>query len=99
MTSAYSQLNQKNHQWLNIPSHSHYHIKSTLVNEKFIRPDDSLDMGFKPSLPDNKSAATIAAPGEWTNDNMPFYKPEGIFSMQIIKPDTTTQYTMLVKRF
>lgn len=29
--------------------------------------------------------------------NMPCHKPLGVFSMRIVKPDTTTLYTMLIK--
>jgi len=35
----------------------------------------------------------------YSGDNMPCFKPEGMFSMRVYKPDSTVEYTMLVKKF
>jgi hypothetical protein len=35
----------------------------------------------------------------YSGDNMPCVKPEGTFSMKAYKPDSTVEYTMLVKKF
>jgi len=34
----------------------------------------------------------------YSGDNMPCFKPEGIFSMKVYEPDSTVGYTMLVKK-
>ena len=37
-------------------------------------------------------------PGDsWTFDNIPCYKPGGVYPMRIIKPDSSIRYTLLIK--
>lgn len=37
--------------------------------------------------------------GNKFEQRMPCYKPEGIFSMRVVPPDNTTNYTMLIEKF
>lgn len=51
-----------------------------------------------PALTDDR----LVRKGESENlseERMPCYKPEGAFSMRIVKPDSAMTYTLLVKKF
>lgn len=102
VASAYSQINQnhKRHITANSPSKFHYKTESPLTVEKRIKPNGFNDHKIvEPFLSnDNKWASRMPAKISVLY-NMPVYEPQGEFSMRIIKPDTTTKHTMLIKRF
>ncbi|HMG91035.1 MAG TPA: hypothetical protein VK589_13310 [Chryseolinea sp.] len=107
---AYSQINQKrkkdvapdNLSNFNPDSLSsfNYDPKPVPAYKKMIKPegfqDDAIDERFMPN------------DGHWTGktqrdafeqESMPVYKPEGEFSIKVIKPDTTRKYSMPVKKY
>lgn len=84
----------------NSPSNFHYKTDSPLIFEKGIKANGfnnhKIVELFLPN--DNKWASRMPAK-TFVQDNMPVYEPQGVFSMRIIKPDTTTKHTLLIKRY
>ena len=102
IVSTYSQMNQKRKRGVTADSLSsfHYDIKPALGYKKMIKPngfrDDKIVERF---LSTDSQWASRTQAKAFVQDSMPCYKPEGVFSIRIIKPDTTTGYTMLIKRY
>lgn len=78
----------------------HYDIKPSLdykkLNEVKSLLDDKTVDGFLSLDSHHTSREQEKA---FVTDHMPCYKPEGLFSMRIIKPDSTMKHTMLVKKY
>jgi len=102
ITLTYSQTNQKRIQCITADKFSSFHfcIKPVPEFKKMIGPNSFV--GGK------KVERFSASDNEWTSwttgnvyipDRMPCYKPEGVFSMKIVKPDSTSRYTMLIERY
>ncbi len=84
----------------NSPSNFHYKTDSPLTVEKGIKPNGFNNRKiFEPFLSNGNKWASRVPAKTFVQDNMPIYEPQGEFSMRIIKPDTTTKHTMLIKRY
>jgi len=99
---AYSQINQNRKKDVTPDnlSNFHYDHKPVPAYKKMIKPegfqDDKIDERFLP----HDSPWTSKTPGNtFVPESMPVYKPEGEFSIKVIKPDTTRKYTMPVKKY
>ncbi len=102
VTSAYSQINQNNkrHITANSPSRFQNKTESPLTFEKRIKPNGFNDHKIVEPFPSNDNKWASRMPAKISvQDHMPVYEPQGEFSMKIIKPDTTTKHTMLIKRY
>jgi hypothetical protein len=94
--SSYSQINHNDKRdttWNDVPSFK-YDIKPNLGNKNLITPHGSWnDMTFQ------KFGLTGDDQISKWDDRMPCYKPVGEFAIKIVKPDSTTHFTMLNKKF
>jgi hypothetical protein len=98
LTSTYSQINQN-------------HKRDTTVDKSYdIKPnlgDKSMNQFhnlWSPKTADdflsnNSLNISRGLEKEFMFDNMPCYKPEGLFSMRIRIPDPTLIYTMLIRKY
>lgn len=94
-TSGYSQINQR---------HKKDPASSDLPAFRF-KPSP----GYALAPPDDQKVNDPALTGDrlvrrvesknLSEERMPCYKPEGAFSMRIVKPDSTVHYTLLVRKF
>ena len=100
ITSVYSQINQKSRERVDSLSSFRYDIKPALGFKKLTMPGDFRDDKLvEPFLSDNSSLSSSTTEATVAPAKMPCYKPEGVFSMRVIKPDSTMRYSMLVKRY
>lgn len=102
IVSSYSQMNQKrkNGMTADNPLRSHYEIKPALRYNKAIKPNHLRDDKIAELFLPNDSQWTSRIQGKaFVQGSMPCYEPVGIFAMRIINPDTTSRYTMLVKKY
>ena len=99
IASTYSQINQNHKRDLTADSLSKFHYENDrpIGFEMLFKGNSFKDhkIGF---LSYNNNLTSIPEK-TYVQDNMPCYEPDGIFSMRIIKPDTTITYKMLVKRY
>src|SRR5690606_14639667 len=98
--SAYSQiiLNHKRDMTADSLSKFHHKMNRSIGYEMMLKGNAFNDHKIVAPFLSNDNNLTSIPAKTFVQDNMPCYEPEGIFSMRIIKPDTTTTYTMLVKR-
>ena len=100
--SLYSQINH-NHKsdttWNDV-SIFKYDIKPSLGNENRNTLNGSLNnMTFHKFGPTERNQTSKWNAKILSPDSMPCYKPEGEFAMKIVTPDSTTTYTMLIKKY
>ena len=102
ITFTYSQINEKRKQSIIADKLSSFHFGIKPV------PDFKKMTGPNSFAPGKKVERFSTSDNEWTSrttgnafvpDSMPCYKPEGVFSMKIVKPDTSSRYTMLIERY
>ncbi len=98
ITSTYPQMYQNHKREVTADSLSkfRYDINPILSNKKLIPnhlPNEKMTAPFMLNESHGISMPTNAL----AQSNMPCYKPEGLFLMPVIKPDSTTRYTMLIK--
>ena len=97
--SSYSQINQNHKRDVAADSLSklQYNINPALRNKKTMNPSGfPYDKITEPFML-NENQWSSMPQNTLAQGSMPCYKPEGIFPMPVIKPDTTTRYTMLIK--
>jgi hypothetical protein len=99
---SYSQINQKrkSERTTNYLSSFHYDLTPAPDYKKLPKPtglwDDKTTEGF---LSNNNQYTERTHEQAFVRDRMPCYKPAGVFSMRINKPDSTITYTMLIKKY
>lgn len=95
LTVSYSQMNQR---------HKTDSASNDLPIFKF-KPTPGYTLGkpdgqkrYDPALTDERLVPKEQYEAV-SEERMPCYKPEGAFSMRIVKPDSAMTYTLLVKKF
>jgi hypothetical protein len=74
------------------------YLESFNFADKFTGPWNDLALADVPPLPSSPELSKTRN-GQYSGDHMPCFKPEGIFSAKILRPDSTMKYTMPVKKY
>jgi len=57
------------------------------------------DQAWDRSIFSTTGKTIVGAEEAYLSDRMPCFKPEGIFSMKVYEPDSSSTYTMLLKKY
>ena len=101
-TSTYSQINQRHKRNLIAKGIAGFNFKtdSLFTDGGMINTNDFSKHNMIGLFSSNDIRWTTGRAATKSDSyHMPCYKPDGVYSMRVLNPDTTTTYTILSRRF